>query len=80
MNHSKEFVSETGAHTQGIEALWSRIKALMRERFAGRLPPRDKEGYDAYFAEMMFRDQYTREDLFLFLIRCIRYSYTPNVI
>ena len=52
VNHSVQFVSDTGAHTNNTESRWNAVKKSL-PRFGTR-----KELYDLYFAECCVRRKY----------------------
>jgi len=56
VNHSIEFVSETGAHTNTIESTWKQVKVLMS-------PYNRKADYVYTLAEYMFRQRCKAEDV-----------------
>jgi transposase-like protein len=66
VNHSKEFKSSSGVHTNNIEGLWGEVK---RSAF-----PRNgsvKHHYTSYFSEFLWRKTVRGDDLFLAAVSMI---------
>ncbi len=74
VNHSIEFVSPEGVHTQRIESTWRAIKAKI-----GKYGTR-KHLYDGYLAEYMVKKKYLsdRHDKFEVFLKLISKLYDPN--
>jgi hypothetical protein len=73
VNHSEEFVTAQGGHTQEIESLWNQIKADLKVR----------RGYNAnqlggVLDEFMFRHEYHNNDIFPKLLEEIAIQYPLN--
>ena len=72
VNHSIHFVDpQTGAHTQGIEGLWSACKRMMREEHAGR----NAELFPTYLQEYMWRRRFGGPTTFCNIIKHIAEQY-----
>ena len=53
VNHSLHFVDPvTGAHTQGVEGMWSACKRMMREETM------NSQLFDTYLPEYMWRQKF----------------------
>ena len=74
VNHSIQFRSDTGAHTNHIESRWNTLK-----RFLPRFGT-NKQLYQSYFAEYCIRRKYldTAQDKFLESLRLIGSVYRPE--
>ena len=74
VNHSIEFVSETGVHTQTIESTWRAVKRTLPS--SGGRP----EMLDSYLAEFLFRRRYLTDahDKFLTFLSKIKVIYAAN--
>jgi len=72
-DHSTEFVSEAGVHTNTIECRWNSLKKSL-PRFGTR-----KVLYDSYFAEYCVHRKYLEEvpDKFIEFMRLIGNVYHP---
>ena len=53
VNHSVEFVSPTGIHTQNIESYWSRVKTKIK-----RMKGCHEHQLASYLDEYMYRERY----------------------
>ena len=73
VNHSIQFRSDTGAHTNHIESRWNALKRSL-PRFGT-----NKELYQSYFAEYCIRRRFldTAQDKFLESLRLIGSVYKP---
>uniref|UniRef100_A0A6G3MIQ3 Putative transposase-like protein HI-13281 (Trinotate prediction) n=1 Tax=Henneguya salminicola TaxID=69463 RepID=A0A6G3MIQ3_HENSL len=60
VNHSKEFVSIEGIHTNNIESRWHALKLSLPRTGT------QKQMYDGYFAEYIFRRKYMQNYQTLF--------------
>jgi transposase-like protein len=74
VNHSKEFVSEEGFHTNTIESTWHALKRSL-PKYGAR-----KGMYNAYFEEYIVRKLYLRDsdDPFLAFLEIISTIYTGS--
>ena len=73
VNHSIQFISDSGAHTNHIESRWNALKRSL-PRFGT-----NKELYESYFAEYCVRRKFldTAQDKFLESLRLIGSVYKP---
>ena len=72
VNHSIHFVDpQTGAHTQGIEGLWSACKRMMREEHAGR----NADLFTTYLQEYMWRRRFGGPTTFCNIVKHIAEQY-----
>ena len=73
VNHSVEFVTETGVHTNNIESRWNAVKKSL-PRYGTR-----KDLYESYFAEYCIRRKYLdcAIDKFLYFLHLISLVYHP---
>jgi len=73
VNHSIEFVSESGAHTNNIESRWNALKKSL-PRYGTR-----KDLYDSYFAEYCIRRKFLSgsSDPFLAFLQLVGVVYKP---
>ena len=73
VNHSVEFKSETGTHTNNIESRWHAVKKSL-PRFGTR-----KDLYNSYFAEYYIRRKFVNgaSDKFLQVLELIGRVYKP---
>ena len=74
VNHSIQFVSDSGAHTNHIESRWNSLKRSL-PRFGTT-----KDLYQSYFAEYCIRRKFldTAQDKFLESLRLIGSVYKPS--
>ena len=62
---------QTGAHTQGIEGLWSACKRMMREEHAGR----NADLFTTYLQEYMWRRRFGGPTTFCNIVKHIAEQY-----
>ena len=72
VNHSEEFVSQDGIHTNKIEGHWRQMKASLPTH------GRKHEHYASYIAEFIWRYKQKDEDLFLTFLEDTKKVYNPN--
>lgn len=72
VNHSVEFVSPTGVHTQNIESYWNRVKTKFK-----RMKGCHEHQLPSYLDEFMYRERYgkTAMECFDSIIRDIARQY-----
>ena len=71
VNHSLPFVDPTtGAHTQGVEAMWSSCKRLMREERTMH-----SKLFDTYLPEFMWRRRFNGPETFSNIVKHIAEQY-----
>ena len=72
VNHSIEFVSRTGVHTQNIESYWNRVKTKLK-----RMKGCHEHQLASYLDEFMYRERFgcTATDCFNSIIADIATQY-----
>ena len=73
VNHSVEFVTDDGVHTQEIESLWNQIKAEIKIRRGFIL-----EQLPGFLDEFMYRREFFQQDLFEIFLDHVAAQYHVN--
>ena len=72
VNHSVEFISPTGVHTQNVESYWNRVKTKLK-----RMKGCHEHQLSSYLDEFMYRERHgcTATQCFSSIIRDIATQY-----